>query len=66
MPDRKPEADYRLRHRLHEIIFEADTPIGKLFDVVLILSIIISVIVVMHAGQCYCPEYSIWEIISFP
>jgi len=47
MPERKPEADYRLRHRLHEIIFEADTPTGKLFDVVLILSIIISVIVVM-------------------
>lgn len=47
MPERKPEADHRLRHYLHEIIFEADTPTGKLFDVVLILSIVISVIVVM-------------------
>ena len=47
MPERKPESDRWLRHRLHEIIFEADTPTGKLFDVVLILSIIISVIVVM-------------------
>ena len=36
-----------LRARLHEIIFEADTPAGKLFDVLLILSIIISVILVM-------------------
>jgi len=36
-----------LRHRLHEIIFEADTPAGKLFDVVLIISILFSVLVVM-------------------
>lgn len=47
MPERKPQSDHRLRHRLHEIIFEADTPTGKLFDVLLIISIIISVIVVM-------------------
>jgi len=33
--------------RLHEIIFEADTPAGKLFDIVLILAIILSVIAVM-------------------
>ena len=36
-----------MRHRLHEIIFEADTPAGKWFDILLILSIIISVFVVM-------------------
>ena len=47
MPERKPKSDHWLRHRLHEIIFEADTPAGKLFDVILILSIVISVIVVM-------------------
>lgn len=47
MPERKPKSDHWLRHRLHEIIFEADTPAGKLFDVLLILSIVISVIVVM-------------------
>ena len=47
MPERKPERNYWLRYRLHEIIFEADTPAGKLFDVVLILSIIVSVVVVM-------------------
>ena len=35
------------RQRIHEIIFEADTPAGKLFDVVLILAIILSVIAVM-------------------
>lgn len=47
MPERKPESDSRLRHRLHEIIFEADTPAGKLFDIILIASILISVAVVM-------------------
>ncbi len=36
-----------VRQQLHEIIFEADTPAGKLFDVLLILSILISVVVVM-------------------
>ncbi|MCP5419958.1 MAG: ion transporter [Gammaproteobacteria bacterium] len=34
------------RRRLHEIIFEADTPAGKLFDVLLIALIVLSVIVV--------------------
>jgi len=32
-----------LRHRLHEIVFEADTPAGKAFDVVLLLLILGSV-----------------------
>jgi len=35
------------RQKLHEIIFEADTPAGKWFDVLLILSIILSVVAVM-------------------
>jgi len=35
------------RVKLHEIIFEADTFLGKLFDIVLILSIILSIIAVM-------------------
>ncbi len=47
MPERKPQANSSLRQRLHEIIFEADTPAGKLFDVVLIISILLSVVVVM-------------------
>ena len=36
-----------LQHRLHEIIFEADTTAGKWFDVILIMSIVSSVVVVM-------------------
>jgi voltage-gated potassium channel len=35
------------RRRLHEIIFEADTPAGRAFDVVLIISIVCSVLTVM-------------------
>lgn len=35
------------RHQLHEIIFEADTAPGKWFDVLLIFSIIVSVVLVM-------------------
>ena len=35
------------RERLHEIIFEADTPIGKAFDVSLLVAILLSVLAVM-------------------
>jgi voltage-gated potassium channel len=35
------------RERWHEIIFEADTPAGKLFDVLLLIAILLSVLVVM-------------------
>lgn len=43
----RPTAFQLAQHRLHEIIFEADTRAGKWFDVLLILSIISSVLVVM-------------------
>ena len=35
------------RSRLHEIIFEADTPAGKVFDVALLAAILLSVMAVM-------------------
>ncbi len=41
----KPEEGWR--NRLHTIIFEADTPTGKGFDVLLIISILLSVVTVM-------------------
>ena len=40
-------AGNRWRLRLHEVIFEADTPAGKWFDVLLILAILMSVVMVM-------------------
>ena len=45
MDDKSPQTPWR--HRLHEVIFEADTPAGKLFDVVLLIAILLSVLVVM-------------------
>ncbi|MFK8055908.1 MAG: ion transporter [Saprospiraceae bacterium] len=35
------------RHKLHELIFEADTPAGKWFDIILLIMIVFSVIIVM-------------------
>ena len=35
------------KEKLHEIIYEADTPAGKLFDIVLLIVIVASVIIVM-------------------
>jgi len=55
------------REKLYEIIFEADTPLGKLFDEILIISILASVLVVMldsvtwirrdHEGLLYALEW---------
>lgn len=42
-----------LRNRIHEIIFEADTPAGKTFDIALLIVIIMSVIVVMLESVSY-------------
>ena len=36
-----------LKHRLHEIIYEADTKGGKLFDVILLIAILASILFVM-------------------
>lgn len=35
------------REQLHEIIYEADTPLGKLFDIILVFLILISIVFVM-------------------
>jgi len=47
--ERREEPPQRSRWRtiLHEVIFEADTPVGKGFDVLLIVSILASVVAVM-------------------
>ncbi len=43
--EEKPGSE--LRARLHEVIFESDTPAGKTFDVALLGSIVLSVLAVM-------------------
>lgn len=42
---KKPNENWKAR--LHEIIYEADTPAGKLFDVALLIAIIASIVFVM-------------------
>lgn len=42
-----PKKSNHWKQKLHEIIYEADTPAGKLFDVILLVLILISVLVVM-------------------
>lgn len=44
---KKEEINRGWKHRLHEIIYEADTPAGKFFDLVLFVLILLSVILVM-------------------
>lgn len=39
--------NYEWRRKLHEVIFESNTKEGKLFDVLLLISIVISILVVM-------------------
>ena len=46
-PDPEHASSVPWRARLHEIVFEADTPKGRVFDVVLIVVILLSVATVM-------------------
>ena len=48
--------NYSLKSKLYEIIFESDTPSGKAFDLLLIVSIIISVVVVSLDSVQYYNE----------
>lgn len=43
----QPKAPATIRRKFHEIIYEADTTAGKLFDLILLLLIIISIAAVM-------------------
>jgi len=45
--ENKPQHKTSFKHRLHEIIYEADTPAGKLFDVILLIAILASILFVM-------------------
>ena len=48
----------KIRQKIHEIIFEADTPLGKLFDIVLLIMILLSVLAVMlESVEAYRNQY---------
>ena len=58
----------KIKHRIHEIIYEADTPAGKVFDVVLLIFIFSSVVLVAlesvdQIGQKYHDQLNIAEWI---
>jgi len=46
-PEEKANQQSAWKNKLHEIIFEAETPGGKTFDVALLIAIIVSVLVVI-------------------
>ncbi len=62
------------RLKLHEVIYEADTPAGKLFDIVLLIVILLSIVLVMlesvrelsreYYWQFYTAEWIITIIFS--
>lgn len=53
------------RHRLHEIIYEADTKTGKAFDIILLFLIIVSVILVaLESVESFRLNYSNFLNIS--
>jgi len=56
-----------LRERIHEIIFEADTPAGKTFDVVLLILILASVLMVMleSVNHIYDRYFRVFEVLEW-
>ena len=47
-----------LRNKIHEIIYEADTPLGKFFDIVLFFLIVLSVVIVaLETVESYDQRY---------
>jgi len=52
------------KDKLHDIIYEADTPLGKIFDVVLLVLILLSIIFVMLESVKGLPD-NIYEILYY-
>src|SRR3954464_10609817 len=55
----RPPAGWRLR--LHQVIFESDTPAGRLFDKVIIAAILVSVaIIIADSVPEWHVKYRLW------
>jgi len=59
--DLKPKKRNPWKRKVHEIIYEADTPLGKLFDVVLLIVILISILLVMLESISELNRRFYWE-----
>ena len=56
--DTQEKNNTSIKHRIHEIIYEADTSAGKLFDVILLIAILASILFVMlESVQSINDEY---------
>lgn len=72
MKEKKPVPHWKFK--LHEIIYEADTPAGKFFDIAILIVIILSVVLVMmesvssllyqYAWEFYVAEWIITAIFT--
>jgi len=64
MSTNKKKDPRSVREKLHEVIFEADTKDGKLFDVILLIAILASVIIViLESVPAYHAEYGEFFIV---
>ena len=54
-----------LQSKMHEIIFEADTQYGKVFDIFLIIFIALSILVV-NLERCTVNSKQLWGILKWP
>ncbi|MFC5044709.1 ion transporter [Aquimarina hainanensis] len=66
------KAETHWKNKLHEIIYEADTPAGKFFDIILLILIVLSIIFVMLESVKGLPQstydllyYAEWIITIF-
>ena len=50
---KKPKKFAKWKYQLHEVIYEADTPAGKFFDIALLIAILVSILVVMLESVAY-------------
>ena len=62
-----PLTSQQTRDRIHEIVFEADTPTGKWFDIGLLVLIVASVITVMleSSAEWYAAYGPLFEILEW-
>jgi voltage-gated potassium channel len=54
-----------LKRQLHKIIFEADTKVGKRFDILLVLLILFSIVIVMvESDEAILPDHTGWLVMA--
>lgn len=65
--NQKQTAPTTFRAKVHEVIFEADTPTGKFFDILLLVLILLSIIMVMlESIESLQPKYGhIFDIMEW-